>query len=134
MLQFLLDEHISPTVCSIVRERRSDILIESLTIWRDGSLRGKDDAVVLAIAAEAGYALVTYDLRTIPALLQAWAAKGLSHHGVIFIDERTYRPRDFPGIAEALIRIWDHMGTFEWKDRVAFAFRPHRGEGIAPSS
>ena len=78
---------------------------------------------MLAAAAEAGYAVVTYDLRTIPALLQAWAAKGLSHQGVIFIDERTCRPQDFAGIADALIRIWDDLGTFEWRDRVAFASR-----------
>lgn len=54
MLQFLLDEHISPTVCSIVRERRSRVLIESLLEWRDAGLRGKDDHIVLAAAAEAG--------------------------------------------------------------------------------
>ena len=123
MLQFLLDEHISPTVCSIVRERRSQVLIESLLEWRDGSLRGKGDHIVLAATAEAGYTLVTYDLRTIPVLLHAWVAKGLSHNGVIFIDERTCRPQDFAGIAEALIRIWDEMGAFEWRDRAAFASR-----------
>ncbi len=92
MLQFLLDEHISPTVCSIVRERRSRVLIESLLEWRDAGLRGKDDHIVLAAAAEAGHALVTYDLRTIPPLLQVWAATGLGHQGVVFIDERTCRP------------------------------------------
>ncbi len=123
MLRFLLDEHISAAVCSIVRERRSEVLIESLLEWREGSLRGKDDPMVLAAAAEAGYALVTYDLRTIPPLLWVWAAKGLSHQGVVFIDERTCRPQDFSAIADALIRIWDDMETFEWRDRVAFASR-----------
>ncbi len=123
MLRFLLDEHISPAVCLIVRERSSGILIESLVEWREGSLRGKDDSIVLAAAAEAGYALVTYDLRTIPPLLRVWAAKGLSHQGVVFIDERTCRPQDFSAIADALIRIWDDLGTFEWRDRVAFASR-----------
>jgi Domain of unknown function (DUF5615) len=123
MLQFLLDEHISPRVCSIVRERRSQVLIESLLEWQGGRLRGKDDPIVLAAAAEAGYTLVTYDLRTIPALLQAWAATGLRHQGVIFIDERTYRPQDFAGIGDALIRIWDSLGTFEWTERVTFASR-----------
>ena len=96
MLRFLLDEHISPVVCSIVRVRRSQISIESLLEWRGGSLRGKDDHIVLASAAEAGYTLVTYDLRTIPSLLRAWAATGLEHQGVVFIDERTYRPQDLP--------------------------------------
>lgn len=89
--------------------------------WQNGGLRGKDDDVVLAVPAEAGYTLVTYDLRTIPALLQTWAAKGLSHQGVIFIDERTCRPQDFSGMAKALIRVWDGMGEFDWTNRVAFA-------------
>ena len=107
----------------IVRERRSEVMIESLLEWREGSLRGRDDSIVLAATAEAGYALVTYDLRTIPPLLRGWAAKGLSHHGVVFIDERTCRPQDFSAVADALIRIWDDMRTFEWRDRVAFASR-----------
>lgn len=121
MLRFLLDEHISPDVCLIVRGQRSSIAIESLLEWRDGSLRGRDDDVVLTAAAEAGYTLVTYDLRTIPTLLQTWAAKGLSHHGVIFIDEKTCRPQDFSGMAKALIRVWEGMSDFDWTDRVAFA-------------
>jgi hypothetical protein len=120
-LRFLLDEHISPAVCSIVRERRSEISIESLLEWRGGTLRGKDDDVVLSTATEAGYSLVTYHLRTIPALLRTWAARELSHRGVIFIDERTCRTQDFAGITDALIRIWDRMHAFDWKDRVAFA-------------
>lgn len=123
MLRFLLDEHISPTVSLIVRERDA-VTIESLLEWRSGVLRGKDDDVVLTAAAEAGFTLVTYDLRTIPALLHVWATKGRSHQGVIFIDERTYRPQDLAGIADALIRIWDGMHSFEWKDRIAFASRP----------
>lgn len=67
---------------------------------------------------------MTYDLRTIPALLREWAAKGLSHQGVIFVDERTYRPQDLAGIAEAVIRIRDSMQAVEWTDRVTFASRP----------
>ncbi|MBL8212445.1 MAG: hypothetical protein JNK87_17150 [Bryobacterales bacterium] len=83
--------------CTIVRDRRSAIDIESLLEWRDASLRGKDDNQVLTAAAEAGYALVTYDRRTIPGLLRTWAATGRSHGGVLFIDERTCRPRMFRG-------------------------------------
>jgi hypothetical protein len=39
---------------------------------------------------------VTDDLRTIPPLLQAWAASGHCHRGVIVIDERTCRPQAAP--------------------------------------
>lgn len=102
MLRFLLDEHISATVCSIVRERRSDILIESLLEWRGASLRGKDDDVVLTAASEAGFTLVSYDLRTIPPLLRVWAAQGRSHGGVVFsMRERTVR-RTWPGLPRPL--------------------------------
>ena len=122
MLRFLLDEHISPVVCRIVHERRSEISIQSVHDWRDGYLRGKHDKVLLSAIAEEEYTLVTYDLRTIPPLLQLWAATGLSYQGVIFIDERTCRPHDFSAIADALIRIWDGMHMFDWKDRVTFAY------------
>ncbi len=91
--------------------------------WRDGSLRGKNDSIVLAAAAEAGYALITYDLGTILPLLRIWAAKGLGHQGFVFIDERTCRPQDFSGFADALIRFWDDIRTFDWRVRVAFASR-----------
>lgn len=123
MLSFLLDEHICPDVCASVRSQRSSIAIESLLEWRDGSLRGKDDDVVLRAAAESGYVLVTYDLRTIPGLLRDWAVKGYGHCGVIFVDERTCRPQDVGGIAAALIRLWDRMSEFDWTDRVAFVSR-----------
>lgn len=123
MLRFLLDEHISPAVCAIVRERNRRIAIESLLDWRSGSLRGKDDNFVLTAASEAGFTLVTYDLRTIPLLLKILADEGLSHHGVIFVDERTCRPQDFGGLASSLIRIWDEFGALDWRDRVAFASR-----------
>jgi hypothetical protein len=126
MLRFLLDEHISPDVCSIVRSRRSSIGIESIHEWRDGSLRGKDDDYVLRVAAESGYALVTYDLRTLPPLLREWAARGQRHQGVVFIDELTCRSQDAAGIATALIRVWDGMSDFDWTDRVAFVAKSER--------
>lgn len=69
MLRFLLDEHISSAVCSIVRRRRREVVIESVLEWQAGGMRGKDDDVLLNAAADAGLVLVTYDLRTIPALL-----------------------------------------------------------------
>ncbi|HBY63805.1 MAG TPA: hypothetical protein DEH78_28605 [Solibacterales bacterium] len=53
MLRFLLDEHISPDVCLIVRGLWSSVAIESLLVWRDGSLRGKDDDAVLTVVTEA---------------------------------------------------------------------------------
>ncbi len=120
MLRFLLDEHISPEVCSIARGRRSAIEIESIHEWREGSLRGKDYHVVLRAATKARYALVTYDLRTMPPLLREWAARGESHQGVVFIDELSCRARDGGGIASALVRVWDGMSDFDWTDRVTF--------------
>jgi hypothetical protein len=123
MLKLLLDEHISPAVCVIARDRSPRLIIESLVEWREGALRGKKDEYVLEVAMEHGFTLVTYDLRTIPLLLRQMASDGVQHHGVIFIDERTCRPKDLAGIADVLIRLWDEMSLFDWRDRVAFAAR-----------
>jgi hypothetical protein len=51
----------------------------------------------------AGLTLVTYDQRTIPALLHRWAESGQCHAGIVFVDERTVAPNDFPLLARSLI-------------------------------
>ena len=53
MLRFLLDEHISPAVCLIVRERRSEVVIESLVEWRGGGKRQTESEPVVRLQAVA---------------------------------------------------------------------------------
>ena len=72
-----------------MRQKRPDIGIESLLLWRWGDLRGKADALVLATAHEAGLTLVTYDQKTIPPLLMELALREAHHSGVVFVDRNT---------------------------------------------
>ena len=56
--------------------------------WEAGSFLGQDDAACLQSAFAQRLTLVTYDRRTIPPLLKAWAEEGRHHGGVIFVDSR----------------------------------------------
>jgi hypothetical protein len=50
-------------------------------------------------AAEQDLTLVTYDRRTIPPWLKAWAEEGRRHGGVVFVDEKTIPPADIGGLS-----------------------------------
>jgi len=67
--------------------------------------------------------LVTYDRRTIPPLLKAWAEEGRKHGGVIFVDENTISPADIGGLVRALIQLLKERGRQDWTDRVYFLRR-----------
>ena len=75
---------------------------------------------LLPAARPTALTLVTYDQRTIPALLHRWAQSDESHAGVIFVDERTVAPNDFPRLARSLIRFWDLHRDLDWTNRLAF--------------
>lgn len=120
MLRLLLDENISPVVADGVTSRRPEISITSVHRWRNGRLVGQPDSRVLQVATAEGLTLVTFDLSTIRPLLDEWRALGLSHGGVIFVDDRTVRSHDFGGLIRALEAQWDHEHTAEWVNRIAF--------------
>ena len=80
-----------------------------------------DDRVLLRVAAEQELSLVTYDLRTIPPLLFfEWGQAGISHGGVVFVDERSMAPNDIGGLVRALIGLWDSESDFDWRDRLVY--------------
>ena len=100
MLKLLLDEHISPTVA--VGLRRSSLIVICMGEWEGGEFLGQQDSVCLQQAAAQGLTPVTYDRRTIPLLLKAWAEEERKHGGVIFVDEKTISPSDTGGLVRAL--------------------------------
>jgi hypothetical protein len=123
MLKLLLDEHISPGVASGLRLRNRAIEVHAMAKWEDGSFMGQDDSACLRKAATQRLTLVTYDRRTIPPLLKAWAEEARPHGGVIFMDEKTISPADIGGLVWALTKLTKEAGHRDWTNRVSFLRR-----------
>jgi hypothetical protein len=123
MLKLLLDEHISPDVASGLRRRSRGIVVHAMVEWEGGSFLGQDDAACLREAAAQRLTLVTYDRRTIPPLLKAWAEEEHTHGGVIFVDDKTIPQADIGGLVLALFNLTKESGNWDWTNRVAFLRR-----------
>lgn len=120
MLRLLLDEHISPDVAIGLRRRVRGTVVRYMVEWEAGGFLGQDDAACLQNAFAQRLTLVTYDRRTIPPLLKAWAEEGRQHGGVIFVDEKTISPSDIGGLVRALHRLIREAKSWNWTDRVCF--------------
>ena len=118
MLAFLLDEHISPTVAKGLRRRRKELVVHCLAEWEAGKFLGLADDLFLAAASGQKLTLVTYDRRTIPRILQAWAEEGRTHGGVVFVDDKTIPPSDFGALVRALDKLQQQAGDWDWDNRV----------------
>ncbi|MBL8291577.1 MAG: DUF5615 family PIN-like protein [Bryobacterales bacterium] len=123
MLRFLLDEHLSFAIVEIVRALRPEISVASVLDWEDGAWRGLKDPELMRAAKAEGLTLVSYDQRSIPSLLETWAASGESHAGVVFLNRRTIAQQDFSAIAKALIALWVSHGDLDWTNRLAYLKR-----------
>lgn len=84
----------------------------------DGAFRVEPDSVLLAAAMREDRILVTYDLKTIPALLREWADIGQPHAGIVLIDDQTIRQNDVGGLIRALLNLVHQMDVQSWRDRV----------------
>jgi hypothetical protein len=123
MLKLLLDEHISPDVADGLRRRNRSLIVRCMAEWEGGEFMGQEDSTCLREAATQGLTLVTYDRRTIPPLLKAWAEQERRHSGVIFVDEKTISPADIGGLVRALTNLSKQTGRWDWTDRVYFLRR-----------
>jgi hypothetical protein len=123
MLRLLLDEHISPDVAEGLRRRHKNISVTSLAEWEGGRFMGLADNVLLREAAAQELTLVTYDRRTIPPLLKAWAEASHDHGGVVFVDEKTILTSDFGGLIDALLQLYRNAVRWDWTNRVCFLRR-----------
>jgi hypothetical protein len=123
VLKLLLDEHISYDVAAGLRRRNRSLVVHCLAAWEMGSHLGLDDAALLEKAATQGLTLVTYNRRTIPTLLKAWAQEDRSHAGLIFVDEKTLPPDNNGGMVRALLNLFAETGHWDWTNRVCFLRR-----------
>jgi|SRR5579863_3243575 len=123
MLKILLDEHISRTVAEGLRRRHRQLVVHCMAEWEDGEFLGQPDSACLRQAAAQGLTLVTYDRRTIPPLLKAWAEEEQKHGGVIFVDEKTISPSDVGGLIDALSDLSRKTAKWDWTDRICFLRR-----------
>ena len=120
MLRLLLDEHISPNVARGLSLRNRSLVVHGMTEWENGAFLGQDDYACLKLAASQRLTLVTYDRRTIPPLLKAWAEEGREHSGVIFIDEKTISPANIGGLVRALTTLVKETARWNWTNRICF--------------
>ena len=97
----LLDCHIPKLTVKTLRSKAGFLQIEHLVDWRSGAFLRSSDEDILTACHEEGRTFVTFDLRTIPDLLRHWAAEERPHSGVIFVDDKTFRPNS-PAFASAL--------------------------------
>jgi len=123
MLKLLLDEHISPEVADGLGRRNRSLIVRHMAEWEGGAFMGEEDSACLREAARQGLTLVTYDRRTIPPLLKAWAEQDFRYGGVIFVDEKTISPADIGGLVRALTDLSEQTGKWDWTDRVCFLRR-----------
>ena len=123
MLKLLLDEHISPDVAKGLRRKDRTISVRTMAEWEGGNFLGQGDANCLKEATAQRLTLVTYDRRTIPPLLKAWAEEGLRHAGVIFVDDKTIRPANIGGLVLALASLVKQARNWDWTDRICYLRR-----------
>jgi predicted nuclease of predicted toxin-antitoxin system len=116
-MRLLLDAHIPTAVSRSLQSTGIDAV--TVSGWQNGQWRSASDELILEAARADERALVTYDCRTIPLLLKAWAEEGRSHAGIVFVDSRTIRPNDVGQLVRALQNLAANE-TSSWKDRVCF--------------
>jgi hypothetical protein len=123
VLKLLLDEHLSPAIAEGLHRKSRMLPVYGLAEWQGGRFLGLSDEAILNEAAAQKLTLVTYDLKTIPPLLKAWAEAGRDHGGVIFVDNKTIPSSDFGGLIHALQELWLAAGKSDWTNQVCFLRR-----------
>lgn len=119
-MKLLLDEHIWPGVAALVNQVIPAAKVESIHRFAGGRFMNCDDDAILRAAHREGWTLVTFDVNTIPMLLQEMATAEEAHSGVVFISAKSFAQNDHQGIAFALAKILREETDADWTNRVMF--------------
>ena len=122
-LSLLLDENISSVVAEQIRDKRSDVRIQTVHVWRDGAFLGVPDEFLLEAANEDGLTLVTYDVQILSELAFLFE-ESIPFSGLIFVDEKSISGNDFGKLTRALIYLWDTQYELEWSCRLVYLPAP----------
>jgi hypothetical protein len=118
---YLLDEHISPQVGRLLRQR--GVEAHALRDFEGGRLLQADDAEILRAALKAGLVFVTFDVHTVPEVLRSFAESGEEHGGVVLVSARSFRQDDVGGLAESLRQLRPLLEQAGTRNRVLFLER-----------
>lgn len=117
-MRLLLDEHVSPAIARGLLDIGIDVI--TVSSWQGGVLRSTADDHILVTAAAERRVLVSFDVKTIPPLIDRWATRGIHHAGVILISRKTFQQDDISGIVRALRALVAERGNEDWQDQMAF--------------
>lgn len=112
MQGFLLDSHVPAAVVPAVRRLASDCIIEHLASWRGGILLDSPDEQILLAALAHDLALVTYDVDTIPAILNGWSTTGRDLPSVVLVISGSIPQQDIGNLARGLVHLHLHPEQF----------------------
>ena len=86
-MKLLLDEQFPPDIAARLREREHDVV----AVCERPDLVSSDDEALLGLALAEGRALLTNNVRDFVRIAARWSAEGRSHHGLVFVSDRTLR-------------------------------------------
>lgn len=119
-MRLLLDAHISgPRLAGALCDRGHDVRAAD----EERELDGRADEELLALAAEEGRVMVTFDVKDFPDIARRWAEASRPHAGcaiLVGIDHS-----EFGVILQALERLFElRSDENDWRDYTCFVSRP----------
>ena len=120
-LKLLLDEHIDPKLVQLLGQRGIEAV--SMQEWRSGHYVGHPDHEILISMASEGLTLLSYDVHSMPELLDRLAEEEVTHGGIILVSERTIKQNALSALALALENLVNELGDVDWHNRMVFLRR-----------
>lgn len=115
---FLLDEQIPTSVGDALVALEPAILFRQVGAYPDVPAKGTLDPDVLIFAEEAGFALITFDKRSMRTHVATHLAAGHHTWGVFIFPNG--KALSAGRIAEELLMVWTASQAEEWIDQIEF--------------